>query len=216
MKSGAISCYMCCKTYLRRSHSLSKFSNNLFQYAVTIQHPTDSFSFGQGIYSWILASTKGSYPTANRYPCFIGSGSREARFHFLVQNKGIVQFTSYLVRDSEFRVLSLTIFHSCACRPKLMQLWVRSWDRLQMALTIRWNLIQIMMWMDIAFTQQATSELGPIEKPQTVEFVLPALMALVSWHNWRNLWIFILWSETSSSHHVQMPLVQSLTNEMEP
>jgi hypothetical protein len=31
--------------------------------------------------------------------------------------------------------------------------------------------------MDIAFTQEATSELGPIEKPQIAEFVLPALMA---------------------------------------
>jgi hypothetical protein len=31
--------------------------------------------------------------------------------------------------------------------------------------------------MDIAFTQEATSELGLIEKPQTAKFVLQALMA---------------------------------------
>jgi hypothetical protein len=137
MKSGEESCYMCCKTYPRWSRSLSKFSKNLFQYVITIWHSTDSFSFAQGIYSCILASTKGSYPTANWYPSFTGFGSTEAWFHFLVQNEGIVQFTSYLVRDSEFRVLSPAIFHSCACRPKPMQLWVRSWDRLQMASTIR-------------------------------------------------------------------------------
>jgi hypothetical protein len=30
--------------------------------------------------------------------------------------------------------------------------------------------------MDIAFTQQATSRVGSIEKPQTAEFLRPALM----------------------------------------
>jgi hypothetical protein len=30
--------------------------------------------------------------------------------------------------------------------------------------------------MDIAFTQQATSKVGPIEKPQTTEFLRLALM----------------------------------------
>jgi hypothetical protein len=30
--------------------------------------------------------------------------------------------------------------------------------------------------MDIAFTQQAMSRIGPIEKPQTAEFLRPALM----------------------------------------
>jgi hypothetical protein len=30
--------------------------------------------------------------------------------------------------------------------------------------------------MDIAFTQQATSRVGPIEEPQIAEFVRPALM----------------------------------------
>jgi hypothetical protein len=31
--------------------------------------------------------------------------------------------------------------------------------------------------MDIAFTQQATSRVGPIEEPQITEFVQPSLMA---------------------------------------
>jgi hypothetical protein len=31
--------------------------------------------------------------------------------------------------------------------------------------------------MDIAFTQQATSRVGPIEEPQIAEFLRPALMA---------------------------------------
>jgi hypothetical protein len=31
--------------------------------------------------------------------------------------------------------------------------------------------------MDIAFTQQGSSRVGPIEKPQTMEFLCPTLMA---------------------------------------
>jgi hypothetical protein len=33
-----------------------------------------------------------------------------------------------------------------------------------------------MMWMDIAFTQQATSRVGLIKKPQIAEFLRPTLM----------------------------------------
>jgi hypothetical protein len=45
-----------------------------------------------------------------------------------------------------------------------------------MALPIGSGHFLVMTRMDIAFTQQATSRIGPIEEPQVLEFLRPALM----------------------------------------
>ena len=136
------------------------------------------FSFGQGICSWILASIKGSYLAWTRHPCFAGCGSGEAWFHFLVQTKGNVQFSSY-VRSSKVivRLINITIYHDSPCRPRPIRPWATSWNRLQTAVMLGWSHLPAMTWTDIASTQQVTSRFGPNEKPQIAEFVRPALMA---------------------------------------
>jgi hypothetical protein len=124
MKSSIVSCYMCWLTLRRWSRIRGKFSTNLFQYAVTILHPTPLFLVGSG-----------NFFVTSRiwYPYFTGCGTREARFHLLVQIEGTVQFSSYLVRHSKLLVRSnnITIYPAWACRPKLMRPSVTSWDRLQ-------------------------------------------------------------------------------------
>jgi hypothetical protein len=104
MKSGATSCYMCWPTLTRWRRTLGKFSMNLFQYAITILHPTPLFLIGTGNFFITSGIDKGSYPAGIWYPSFIGCGTREARFHFLVQKQGTIQFSSYLVRHSKLLV----------------------------------------------------------------------------------------------------------------
>jgi hypothetical protein len=154
MKSGAASCYMCWTTLTRWHRTLGKFSTNLFQYVITVPHPTPCFTLVQGISSSLLESIKGSYPVGSWYPSFKGCGTRKARFHFLVQKQGTFQFSSYLVRPSKLLVRSnnITIYPARACRPKPMRLSVASWDRLQMAVPIWSSHLPITTWMDIAFT----------------------------------------------------------------
>jgi hypothetical protein len=179
MKSGVVSCYMCWPILTRWRRTLDKFSMNLFQYVVTILQPTPCFSLVQGISSSLLEWIKVSYPTEIRYNSFTGCGTREAWFHFLVQKEGTIQFSSYLVRYSKLLVRSnsITIYPAWACRSKPMRLSVMSWDKLQMALPIGSGHLPVTTWMDIAFTQQATSKVGPIEEPQIAKFWRPALMA---------------------------------------
>jgi hypothetical protein len=104
IKSGVASWYMCWTTLTRWRHTLGKFSMNLFQYAITISHPTPCFTLVQGIYSSLLESIKGSYPVGSWYPSFKGCGTREAQFYFLVQKQSTFEFSSYLVRPSKLLV----------------------------------------------------------------------------------------------------------------
>jgi hypothetical protein len=123
---------------MRRRRTLGKFSINLFQYTITIPHLTPYFTLVQGISSSLVDSIEGSYPAGSWYPSFKGCGTREARFHFLVQKQGTFRFSSYLVRPSKLlvRLNNIMIYPARACRPKLMRLSVTSWDMLQTTMPI--------------------------------------------------------------------------------
>jgi len=63
------------------------------------------------------------------------------------------------------------------CRPAKMGKWMLSWKGSPKASPIRSSHSPFIMWMAIAFAQEATSVVGPIGKPRILEFVLLAPMA---------------------------------------
>jgi hypothetical protein len=169
---------MCWTTLMRWRHTLGKFSMNLFQYAITVPHPTPCFTLVQGIYSSLLESIKGSYPAGSWYPFFKGCGTREARFYFLVQKQGTFKFSSYLVWPSKLLVRwnNIMIYPAQVCRPKSMRLSVASWDRLQTTVPIGSSHLPVMMWMDIAFTA-SYEQSRPNWRTTNSGVFTPALMA---------------------------------------
>ena len=70
LKSGAVSCYMCWPTLSRCSRMWGKFSTNLFQYAVTILHPTPLFLVGTGNFFMNPGINQGILPRRKMIPFF--------------------------------------------------------------------------------------------------------------------------------------------------
>jgi hypothetical protein len=169
---------MCWGILPRWSRSSIKFSTNLFQYAVTTLHPTPLFLVPTGNLFVKFGINQGILPCMKKTPLFRGVRERGAWFHFLVQTKGNVEFSSS-VRSSKVivRLINITIYHAWPCRPRPVRPWVPSSNRLQTAVTLGSSHIPAMMWTDIASTQQVMSRFGPNEKPQIAEFVRVALMA---------------------------------------
>ena len=77
---------------------------------------------------------------------------------------------------------------------------------LPMALPIGSGHFSVMTLMDIAFTQQATSRVDPIEEPQVSEFLRPALM--------RSSIMEELKKYTNSSFMVPNLLIPSYSNDI--
>jgi hypothetical protein len=151
MKSGALSCYMCWLTFPKWSRTCGNFLMN------------------SGV-------NQGNLPRRKLRPFL--DRKWNARFHFLVHTEGTVQFCSYLVWHYKLLVCAnnITIYPAWSCSAKPMRLWVPSWDKLPVALPTGSGHLPVMMWMDIAFTWQDTSRVGPIEEPQIPEFLRLALM----------------------------------------
>ena len=180
MKSGERSCYTCLPTLMSWTRTWGKLLSIFIQFIVTFQH--HSFCFVQWISSFVLEWTKASFWCGSWNPNCKWCRAREAWFHFLVPTEGTVLPRSYLVWRSNLLLRSdrIMIYLASPCRLKPMRLWVKSWDRLQKALTVGSSHLTVTTWMDFASTHQATSRVGPIEKPQIAEFVLQAMTTVTT------------------------------------
>jgi len=174
LKSGVVSCCMCWSTLTKSSHTWGKFSTNLIHNVIT-HWPTPFCLVATGNFVVKPGIDKGNLPLRNGIPfldrvlemgaptSFLGSKRRYHPIYLVLSHSKLLVHVKYK-----------TIYLARACRAKPMRPWRPSWDRLPMALLIRWSHLPVMTWMDIAFAHQATSRVSPIEKPQVLEFLRPA------------------------------------------
>ena len=169
MKSGALLCYMCWPTYPKWSRTCCKFSTNFFSSSHN-SIPTPLFLVGTGNFMNNSGMNQGNLPRRKLRPFLERVGEMECLISFLGSNR------RYLVWHYKLLICATNIMNypTWTCRDKPMRLWVLSWDRLSMVVPIGSGHLPVMMWMDITFTQQATSRVGPIEEPQIPEFLRKA------------------------------------------